>query len=643
MKTLHILKPDVRTGYLESGKGQEVTYLNVPEGISFQEIEKDVENGAVQYKELLELIKKKPSQFVIVNCNNEEEGLVAVSYLSAVYNTIEGAEGYEEEDDLFEERDISFESFEGDDWMDGDEEDWEEESAWKENPWKIPIIKSSQMMNEDSGFSPFSQGGVHFGRTTNPKNRLPFWYYTRKENICIVADMFSGCFNNPFASLTNKLKRYKNNRHVFIVAITDKRLFSHMEEDSMFSYSDKNALCEVVLEFSAAAIKVSCKEEERNAYYLNIFENWIDRYGYTLSKNFPVKKIVKNTVSINNENKSNLIEKVIKYVVKEDDVPRELREEDFNILQQFKAIGADLTKADHASLKKIQNNLVGMDSIKEQIQGIVEVMRYNKRRAGMGLNTGTFHNVHMLLGAPGTAKTTIAELLGNTMAEEHLLLGNRFISVNGAELKGLYVGHSAPKVKALFDEYDIIFIDEAYAIAAGNDGETDSFSQEAIAQLIIELEKHGMDRLVMFAGYGGVNVSEKDNKMKKFLQSNPGIRSRINSTIYFNSYTPEEMVEIFRCQAKLGQFTIPKKADVIIRDFFRERVNCNDFGNGREARSLLENSMVEAAKRLSEVEESHLTEKLLKEIKLEDIKKAIARMKLGATMQMGRKLELGFK
>ena len=55
----------------------------------------------------------------------------------------------------------------------------------------------------------------------------------------------------------------------------------------------------------------------------------------------------------------------------------------------------------------------------------------------MGLGSGNYHNVYMLLGAPGTAKTTVAELLGNMMAEEHLLSGNRFISVNGAELRGM--------------------------------------------------------------------------------------------------------------------------------------------------------------------------------------------------------------
>ena len=291
----------------------------------------------------------------------------------------------------------------------------------------------------------------------------------------------------------------------------------------------------------------------------------------------------------------------------------------------------------------MREELVGMEHVKEQITGIVEVMKYNKRRAAMGLGSGSYHNVHMLLGAPGTAKTTVAELLGNMMAEEHLLSSGKFISVNGAELKGMYVGHSAPKVKALFDEYNVILIDEAYAMASDNNGQIDSFSQEAIAQLIIELEKHGMDRLVMFAGYGGEKVSDKDNKMKEFLQSNPGIRSRINSTIYFDSYSPDEMVEIFKRHAKLNHYRLPRTADTYIRAFFEDRVKADDFGNGREARSLLENSIVEAAKRLASVKEELITEKMMKELKLVDIKKAIKTQEFSKKVQTGTtKAVIGF-
>ena len=56
----------------------------------------------------------------------------------------------------------------------------------------------------------------------------------------------------------------------------------------------------------------------------------------------------------------------------------------------------------------------------------------------------------------------------------------------------------------------------------------------------------------------------------------------------------------------MSQYRIPKAADKYISEFFSERSKEGDFGNGREARSLLENATVQAAKRISEVPEKKL-------------------------------------
>lgn len=685
-KVLHLLRPDLQTGYLNYGKGQEVTYLNVPKNLTKGHLAEDVEHGAVMFKELSEFAKKKPSDFVIINCHNEEEGMMAVAYLAAIYNRADKevfpypedillSEEYsetEEDSSLSDENTTCFRDYMADEAFSresfSDEaftnepfsedpfselpftdspgencEDYDETEGdcWVETPWKIPIIRSDQLMQgEGNQFNPFGYGNVGFGGIGSPRNRIPFWYNTRTESICILHNPLQSFFTS-LCSISQKLKRYKNNRHVFLVMVSDQN-----QNRVEFDFSEESsAICEVILDYNAGAVDVVSCPEERKEYQVTLFENWVREKGLVLAGGFPVKKVVASISAMNQPDKSALLEKVINYAIKNknDEATKLLCEKDFVILDHFKRLGAREVSEEEKSAKKLQKELVGMQAVKEQIQGIVAVMKYNKRRMEMGIGGGSYHNVHMLLGAPGTAKTTVAQLLGNMMAEENLLSGNRFISVNGAELKGMYVGHSAPKVKALFDEYNIIFIDEAYAIAAEDGGGLDSFSQEAIAQLIIELEKHGMDRLVMFAGYGGKNVSEKDNKMKKFLQANPGIRSRINSTIYFDSYTPVEMVEIFRNHAKLNHFTLQKGFEKMVEAYFAERVRMEDFGNGREARSLLENSIVQAAKRLSLVEESNITERMMKELRLEDVQQAIAHQREGMKMQLGREgSRLGF-
>jgi SpoVK/Ycf46/Vps4 family AAA+-type ATPase len=276
-------------------------------------------------------------------------------------------------------------------------------------------------------------------------------------------------------------------------------------------------------------------------------------------------------------------------------------------------------------MERMMTELVGMEEVKKQVINIVKVMKYNKIRSKMNLDGGTYHNVHVMLGAPGTAKTTVAQFMGQIMVEEHLLPDDRYICVNGAELKGMYVGHSAPKTKALFEENDIIVIDEAYSLV-GDHGQNDSFSKEALAQLIIELENHSTDKLVIFAGYGGGKVNEKNNKMKDFLDANPGIKSRITSTIYFDSYNAQEMVEIFMRIAKNQKYKVDDSVRTILAGHFAKRVGDENFGNGREARSLLETSVVFAANRILVKDKNKYTKEEMQTITYDDVAAAIAQV-----------------
>lgn len=640
MKKLNLIKPDVKTGYLEFGKGQEVKYLEINPEINRKELKSDITNGAVQFKEVDKYLDKKPSRFNIIYCSREEDGLMALSYLSSVYNRMEKLDPnmYGDDAALEDNQNFEFIDFDDCDINFGDDVDVFDEDdgygKWSETPWKIPILSSDQIAADNSNpFNSFSIGGARFGGIINNKDKVPYWYHLRKESICVVHKMSDSYGAPPVSFVAHSLKRYTNNRHVYLVVVIDQE---DMNSDDERMKWVRGEFCEIVLDYVAGTLNISATEEDYKKYYRNVFENQITKKGYSLKKGFAVDKIADSIIQMNNPDKACLMEKVVLYTTKDMKEPCELKESDFDILKQFETLGLTMADSKHKNIEKMKNELVGMENVKEQITSIIEVLKYNKRRAKMGLPTGSYHNVHMMIGAPGTAKTTVAELLGNMMAEEHLLRGNRFISVNGAELKGMYVGHSAPKVKALFDEHDIIFIDEAYAICAGSDGQTDSFSQEAIAQLIVELEKHGMDRLVMFAGYGGNTVTTKDNKMKEFLNANPGIRSRINSTIFFDSYSPEEMVKIFRCHAKIGKYSLSKKVDEIVKDYFEGRVKSADFGNGREARSLLENSMTQAAMRLAKLPEDEITEKMMQEIKVEDVEAAIRKMSGGTKMQNGR-------
>ena len=124
-------------------------------------------------------------------------------------------------------------------------------------------------------------------------------------------------------------------------------------------------------------------------------------------------------------------------------------------------------------------------------------------------------------------------------------------------------------------------------------------------------------------------VDEKNNKMKEFIDANPGIKSRINSTFYFPSYTAPEMAEIFKKHAEISGYELPENWKEPITAYFSTRVNDENFGNGREARALFEKVSVQMAKRIMGDAngglQNSINEKAIKQCRISDIEGAIRR------------------
>ena len=126
---------------------------------------------------------------------------------------------------------------------------------------------------------------------------------------------------------------------------------------------------------------------------------------------------------------------------------------------------------------------------------------------------------------------------------------------------------------------------EAYALNSD-----DKFGPEAINTIVQEMENHRDDVIVIFAGY--------PEPMEEFLRSNEGLRSRIAFHLNFPDYNVEEMTEIFALMLKEQGFTCSKRFLEKAYDLFSEAVTHADFGNGRFARNLLEQTIMKQSARL---------------------------------------------
>ncbi|OQY40668.1 MAG: hypothetical protein B6229_01085, partial [Spirochaetaceae bacterium 4572_7] len=184
------------------------------------------------------------------------------------------------------------------------------------------------------------------------------------------------------------------------------------------------------------------------------------------------------------------------------------------------------------------DTLIGMESIKQEIRDLIDFLQVQKRREKATGDRSKIPMHFILTGNPGTGKTTIARLLGKLFKAIGLLPDDKVVEVDKSGLVGQYLGTTPKKVNEQMDKAmgGVFFIDEAYTLASENGH--DMYGQEAIDTILKRMEDDRGKFIVMAAGY-------KD-EMERFINSNPGLKSRFNRYIHFPDYTPKELAGIFK-------------------------------------------------------------------------------------------------
>ena len=167
---------------------------------------------------------------------------------------------------------------------------------------------------------------------------------------------------------------------------------------------------------------------------------------------------------------------------------------------------------------------------------------------------------------------------------------------SGHDMKGRfvspYVGQTALKTQEKIDEAlgGVLFIDEAYTLAKG---ESD-FGQEAIDTILKAMEDKRDSFVVIVACYS--------EPMERFLESNPGLKSRFNKNIIFEDYSRAELISILKSFCAQNDMALTTEAEQDI-DYYLEWLISNkpdNFANGREMRNLFETMYSNQANRLAD-------------------------------------------
>ena len=238
------------------------------------------------------------------------------------------------------------------------------------------------------------------------------------------------------------------------------------------------------------------------------------------------------------------------------------------------------------------NNLIGLNTLKQKIQGYIDYLEVEKIRSSEGGKKTTL-NIHFIFkGNPGTGKTTVARILANIFKAMGLLSKGQLVETDRKDLVAEYVGQTATKTNKVIEKAfgGVLFIDEAYTLTS--DGGND-FGKEAIDTLLKRMEDDRGKIIVIAAGY--------NDDMDRFLQSNPGLTSRFTNHIQFDDYTPIEMTDIFKSMVKSKGMVLEESIDDFVLNIFTQIFNKRDknFANGRTVRNLFENVLQNQAMRIA--------------------------------------------
>ena len=240
------------------------------------------------------------------------------------------------------------------------------------------------------------------------------------------------------------------------------------------------------------------------------------------------------------------------------------------------------------------DKLVGCNDIKQRMDDLLNLTSYNKMLQQF-CPTVKQHVVSLhglFLGRPGTGKTTVCKIYGSLLRQAGALSKGHVVVCDRSTFIGTLWGDEERSVRQVLDmaKGGVLMIDEAYLLNSSHPNDPG----KNVIQLLMNIlaDETQRDIAIVLCGY--------KEPMKKLLDLNPGLQSRLPNRFEFNDFTIGELLEITKRRVLEYGYTFNEEAWQKYVDVLSSAYQARDketWGNARFVGNLLERIYIQHASR----------------------------------------------